>query len=93
MATGRIDPWLASLRMQTTSEGWFPNGKSMFEVPPGIYRTNPNALPSEGVVGNNYGVLLILGFGSSYPLAFYIGTLGQSGVYSSVGQAWHQTST
>ena len=92
MASGTIYPWLASLRM-TVGDAWYPNGQSIKTVTPGLYRTNPNALPSEGVVGNQYGTLLILRISSDYMIAFYVGSLGQSGVYSTTNSNWHQTST
>lgn len=63
--------------------GLFPNGESVLSVPPGLYRTETNHLPSEGIVGNQYGVLLILKSNDpSYSFVMYVGLQGQSGVYS-----------
>lgn len=75
------------------SRSWFPNGVSVYDVPPGLYATAPNVLPAEGVVGNQYGALLIAFARTDYPFIMYIGLQGQSAVWSHIGKAWHPTST
>lgn len=75
------------------SRGWYPNGVSIYNVQPGIYATAPNNIPSENVYGNQYGALLIAQARPDYPFIMYIGSLGQSAVWSHTGKTWHASST
>lgn len=94
MATSIISPQNAAYNLKGSDTGWYPDGESVLTVKPGLYRTNPTALPAEGVVGNQYGMILILRIGSDYQFIVYIGVNGQSGVYQVNGMGgWHQTST
>lgn len=90
MATSVIS---ASNVATAMSRGWYPNGASMYSVPPGLYAIGPNNLPEEGVSGNQYGALLIADARPGYPFIMYIGALGQSAVWSQTGRNWHATST
>lgn len=91
MATSVIPTRNAALTMY---RGYYPNGVSVMDVSPGFYRTDGSHLPSEGVVGNTYGTLLILSTDESgYKFVMYVGLQGQSGVFSTLNHNWHQTSS
>ena len=73
--------------MLKSNRGWYPNGKSLYSVHPGVYSTNPNASPGSLGGLNPYGTLLVLRE-NSYQTAIYMSVVGQMAFWASNSNAW-----
>ena len=73
--------------MMKSNRGWYPNGVSLYSVPPGVYSTNPNASPGSLGGLNGYGTLLVLRE-NNYQTAIYISVIGQLGIWSCHAGCW-----
>ena len=78
---------LADDKVLKSNRGWYPNGKNMNAVPPGVYSTNPGAVPNSLGGLNSYGTLLILRE-NSYQTAIYMSVTGQLAIWASNVNAW-----
>lgn len=78
---------LADDKVLKSNRGWYPNGKNMNAVPPGVYSTNPGAVPNSLGGLNTYGTLLILRE-NSYQTAIYMSVTGQLAIWASNVNAW-----
>ncbi len=78
---------LSDDKVLKSNRGWYPNGKNMNAVPPGVYSTNPGAVPNSLGGLNTYGTLLILRE-NSYQTAIYMSVTGQLAIWASNVNAW-----
>lgn len=78
---------LSDDKVLKSNRGWYPNGKSLYAVPPGVYSTNPGAMPSSLGGLNTYGTLLVLRE-SSYQTAIYMSVVGQMAFWAANSNAW-----
>ena len=78
---------LADDNVLKSNRGWYPNGKSLYAVSPGVYSTNPGAMPGNLANLNSYGTLLILRE-NNYQTAIYMSVVGQLAIWAANSNAW-----
>ena len=78
---------LADDKVLKSNRGWYPNGKSLYAVSPGVYSTNPGAMPGNLANLNSYGTLLILRE-NNYQTAIYMSVVGQLAIWAANSNAW-----
>jgi hypothetical protein len=97
VADGNMNPVTSnavfdSLLAKANVTTWIPNGSNPLTQNTGLfaYSTNPNNLPSQGILSglSEYGTLIGVGSGVKYPIMLYLSALGDMAIWASKSQSW-----